>query len=108
MWWLAEGVDEGKVAVVQESGRVPAQKVSYLLSSLLAYYGRRGAESDIMNSLIIVRLLDYSLSIIKRHTSTYLTTSAASGWLSTIRKPCLSRNLNQVRVEGCFLVISSR
>ncbi len=28
--------------------------------------------------------------------------------LSTIRKPCLSRNLNQVRVEVCFLVTSSR
>jgi hypothetical protein len=35
-------------------------------------------------------------------------TSSVSLSPSMIRKPCLSRNLNQVRVEVCFLVTSSR
>lgn len=101
MWWLAEGVDEGKVAVVAgkrkstgAEGFLPTQQLTCLL-------WLQGAESDIYE-------LSHNCSItglqqpvnIKRHTSTYLTTSAASGWLSTIRKPCLSRNLNQVRVGG--------
>jgi hypothetical protein len=79
---------------VQESGRGPAQRL-FLPTSLPAYYGwLKGTGSDIMKPFIMVRLLELN------DTSTY-----HLSWPSTTRKPRLSRN--QVKVEVCFLVISS-
>jgi hypothetical protein len=98
MRWLTEGVDEGKGAGKRKSTGTE----SFLPTQLTCLLWLQGAESDIiMNSLIICSIT--GLQAVKQRTSTY-----HLSWLSTIRQPCLSRNLNQVRVEVCFLVISSR
>ncbi len=92
MWWVAEGVDEGKGAGRRKStgaeGFLPTQ-----LTCLL--WLQQGAE----------RIRHYELShndcsitgLSERHASTY-----HLSWLSdsTTRRPCLSRN--QVKSEGMF------
>jgi len=55
MWWVAEGVDEGKGAGRRKSTGAEG----FLPTQLTCLLWLQGAESDIMNSLImIVRLLD--------------------------------------------------
>lgn len=68
MWWLAEGVDEGKGAGKRKStgaeGFLPTQ-----LTCLLWLQGAESESDIIMNSLIICSIA--GLQAVKRHTSTY-------------------------------------
>lgn len=93
---------------VLDGGRVPAQNCGRRFLTYSAYLLIMATAGSRTNQTVMKlshNLLDYWArdGFIERHTSTY-----HLSWLSTIRKPCLSRNLNQVRVEVCFLVISSR
>ena len=70
MWWLAEGVDEGRGAGKRKSTGAEG----FLPTQLTCLLWLQGAESDIiMNSLIICSIT--GLQAVKRHTPR-LTTSA--------------------------------